>query len=194
MKNINWNELTPACYAIANANDVDVGVGGSMVHNNIRHGRAVDIGAENLPAAFRPDWAALGDGVDLAAENDEFNAWIRKRQGNVKALAALWNAKDYQGMIELMVTPPTPAPSTARSPATMSKYIAVITRADITRAALVEAGGRSMEQVKAACGCQYILNSWFYDTITGRPVGNLKIDGTVKAGNMRRKALRSYGR
>ena len=41
MKNINWNELTPACYAIANANDVDVGVGGSMVHNNIRHGRAV---------------------------------------------------------------------------------------------------------------------------------------------------------
>jgi N-acetylmuramoyl-L-alanine amidase len=38
-----------------------------------------------------------------------------------------------------------------------------------------------MEQVKAACGCQYILNSWFYDTITGRPVGNLKIDGTVKA-------------
>ena len=63
----------------------------------------------------------------------------------------------------------------------MSKYIAVIPRAAITRAALVEAGGRSMEQVKAACGCQYILNSWFYDTITGRPVGNLKIDGTVKA-------------
>ena len=63
----------------------------------------------------------------------------------------------------------------------MSKYIAVITRADITRAALVEARGRSMEQVKAVCGCQYILNSWFYDTITGRPVGNLKIDGTVKA-------------
>ena len=63
----------------------------------------------------------------------------------------------------------------------MSKYIAVITRADITRAALVEARGRSMEQVKAACGCQYILNAWFYHTITGKPVGNLKIDGTVKA-------------
>ncbi len=63
----------------------------------------------------------------------------------------------------------------------MSKYIAVIPRAAITRAALVEAGGRSMDQVKAACGCQYILNAWFYDTITGRPVGNLKIDGTVKA-------------
>lgn len=63
----------------------------------------------------------------------------------------------------------------------MSKYIAVITRADITRAALVDAGGRSMEQVKAACGCQYIINSWFYDTGTGKAVGNLKIDGVVKA-------------
>ena len=60
MKNINWNELTPACYAIANANDVDLGVGGSMVQNNIRHSKAVDIGAENLPVAFRPDWDALG--------------------------------------------------------------------------------------------------------------------------------------
>ena len=63
----------------------------------------------------------------------------------------------------------------------MSKYIAVITRTDITRAALVEAGGRSMEQVKAACGCQYIINSWFYDTTTGKAVGNLKINGSVKA-------------
>ena len=63
----------------------------------------------------------------------------------------------------------------------MSKYIAVITRADITRAALVEAGGRSMEQVKADCGCQYIINSWFYDTTTGKAVGNLKINGSVKA-------------
>ena len=63
----------------------------------------------------------------------------------------------------------------------MSKYIAVITRAAITRTALVEAGGRSMEQVKAACGCSHIINAWFYDTTTGRPVGNLKINGAVKA-------------
>ena len=63
----------------------------------------------------------------------------------------------------------------------MSKYIAVIPRAVITRAALVEAGGRSMEQVKAACGCQYIIHSWFYNTGTGKAVGNLKIDGAVKA-------------
>lgn len=38
-----------------------------------------------------------------------------------------------------------------------------------------------MEQVKAACGCQYIINSWFYDTTTGKAVGNLKINGSVKA-------------
>ena len=36
----------------------------------------------------------------------------------------------------------------------MSKYIAVIPRAAITRAALVEAGGRAMERGKAACGGQ----------------------------------------
>lgn len=65
----------------------------------------------------------------------------------------------------------------------MSKYIAVIPRAAITRAALVEAGGRSMEQVKAACGCQYILNAWFYDTITGRPVGNLSHPSRVRGLN-----------
>ena len=63
----------------------------------------------------------------------------------------------------------------------MSKYIAVITRADITRAALVEAGGAVYGAGQGRLRVQYILNSWFYDTITGRPVGNLKIDGTVKA-------------
>lgn len=63
----------------------------------------------------------------------------------------------------------------------MSKHIAVITRADITRAALVEAGGRSMAQVKASTGCDYIINSWFYNMATGAPTGNLKISGTIRA-------------
>ena len=63
----------------------------------------------------------------------------------------------------------------------MSKYIAVIPRAGITRLALVEAGGRPMAQVKADIGCDYILNSWFYNMNTGKPVGNLCIDGEVKA-------------
>ena len=63
----------------------------------------------------------------------------------------------------------------------MSKRVAVLPLASVARMALVEAGGRSMMQVKEALGCQYIINSWFYDMATGRPVGNLKINGTVKA-------------
>ena len=57
----------------------------------------------------------------------------------------------------------------------MSKYIAVIPRAGITRLALVEAGGRSMAQVKEALGCQYIINAWFYNMATGKAVGNLNV-------------------
>ena len=63
----------------------------------------------------------------------------------------------------------------------MSKRIAVIPLSSVSRLSLVEAGGRSMMQVKEALGCQYILNAWFYELATGRPVGNLCIDGEVKA-------------
>ena len=63
----------------------------------------------------------------------------------------------------------------------MSKYIATIPLSCVSRLSLVEAGGRSMTQVKEALGCDYIINSWFYNMNTGKPVGNLKIDGTVKA-------------
>lgn len=63
----------------------------------------------------------------------------------------------------------------------MSKCVAIIPVASIARAALVEAAGRSMAQVKQALGCTHIINSWFYNMSTGRAVGNLKINGTVKA-------------
>ncbi len=63
----------------------------------------------------------------------------------------------------------------------MSKYIATIPLSSVSRLSLVEAGGRSMTQVKEALGCDYIINSWFYNMNTGKPVGNLKINGTVKA-------------
>ena len=63
----------------------------------------------------------------------------------------------------------------------MSKQIAIIHRACITRISLVEAKGQSMEQIKENLGCDYIINSWFYNMNTGKPVGNLCIDGTVKA-------------
>ena len=63
----------------------------------------------------------------------------------------------------------------------MSKYIAAIPLASVSRLSLVEAGGRSMARVKEALGCQYIINSWFYNMSTGKAVGNLCIDGDIKA-------------
>ena len=63
----------------------------------------------------------------------------------------------------------------------MSKQVAVLSREDVAKVALVEANGRSMGQVKADTGCRYIINSWFYNMATGRPTGNLKINGEVKA-------------
>lgn len=63
----------------------------------------------------------------------------------------------------------------------MSKRIACIPLSSVSRLSLVEAGGRSMTQVKEALGCDYIINSWFYNMNTGKAVGNLCIDGTVKA-------------
>ena len=63
----------------------------------------------------------------------------------------------------------------------MSKYIAKIPLSSITRLALVEAGGRSMAQVKETLGCTHIINAWFYNMATGKAVGNLCIDGEVKA-------------
>ena len=111
---INYNQLTPACYAIANANDVDLGVGDSMLQNNIRLGRDEHKGAMVLPRAFRPDWAALhADTPDLAAVNDDYNAYIRKRQTLMTQLKPLWNNGDYQGMIDLMEATADPGPVSA---------------------------------------------------------------------------------
>ena len=111
---INYNQLTPACYAIANANDVDLGVGDSMLQNNIRLGRDEHKGAMVLPKAFRPDWAALHEAnPDLAAVNDDYNAYIRKRKYLMKQLKPLWNDGDYQGMIDLMEATADPGPVSA---------------------------------------------------------------------------------
>ena len=96
---INWNQLTPACYAVANRNGVDLGVAESMILQNLREGREANPGAEDLPAGFRPDWAALGR---LEVDNRAYNAWRRTRQANMKSLAALWNAQDYAGLAALL--------------------------------------------------------------------------------------------
>ena len=53
---LNWDLLTPAAWAMANANNVDVGVGRSMLINNIRHGREVDPNEGSGP----PLYARLG--------------------------------------------------------------------------------------------------------------------------------------
>ena len=88
---INYNKLVPVCYAIANANGVDLGVGDSMMQNNIRLGRDEHKGATVLPRAFRPDWAKLHEeNPDLAAVNGEFNAYIRKRMALMVQLKPLW--------------------------------------------------------------------------------------------------------
>ena len=42
---LNFAKLTPASFALANANDVDVGVGRSMLLNNIRHGARPGVSA-----------------------------------------------------------------------------------------------------------------------------------------------------
>lgn len=108
---INYNELVPVCYAIANANHVDLGVGDSMMQNNIRHGYAMHPGDENLPEEFRPDWAKLHEeNPDLAAVNKEYNEYIRKRMALMTQLKPLWNGKDYQGMIDLMEATEDPGP------------------------------------------------------------------------------------
>lgn len=53
---LNFAKLTPAAWAIAAANNVDVGVGRSMLLHNLREGQAMNP-MEDLPDEFAPDWA-----------------------------------------------------------------------------------------------------------------------------------------
>lgn len=109
-KTINWNELTPACYAIAEANGVDLGVARSMVQQNIKEGVAFNRGDDELPEEFRVDWDALGGQEALEEDNDGFNAWGRVMQANFKRLGILWNDSDYAGMVALMDATADPGP------------------------------------------------------------------------------------
>ena len=61
----------------------------------------------------------------------------------------------------------------------MSKYIERIPLASVERIAVVFGGGRSVAQVKG--DADFILNGGFYDMTTGKPVGHLKVNGTVHA-------------
>ena len=96
---LNFAKLTPASFALANANDVDAGVGRSMLLNNIRHGREVDHIMTGLDPEYLPDWAALKPqyealehgGVTSAVTPDsdsipgqiQCNSWVNSFSENV---------------------------------------------------------------------------------------------------------------
>lgn len=110
---LNFAKLTPAAFSIANANDVDVGVGRSMLLHNLREGKEMNPMAE-LPDEFTPDWAALKpqyDGLnDKAGVMSASNVWHRVCQDNYKELCELWMEGDCAGMVELMEAAADPGP------------------------------------------------------------------------------------
>ena len=113
-KTINWNELTPACYAIGTANGCDLDRARDLVAHNIRDGKATYPSAEGLPAEFRPNWAEIQD-PDLSDDkgtynNGEFNVWLRTMKAAFGKLDDLWRAKDYAGMVALMDATADPGP------------------------------------------------------------------------------------
>ena len=112
---LNFAKLTPAAWAISKANNVDVGVGRSMLLHNLREGKEMNPMAE-LPEEFTPDWAALGeqynaiDPEERAGVMSASNVWHRVCQDNYKELCALWMERDCAGMVELMEAASDPGP------------------------------------------------------------------------------------
>ena len=112
---LNFAKLTPAAWAIATANNVDVGVGRSMLLHNLQEGKEMNPMAA-LPDEFAPDWAALGeqynaiDPEERAGVMSDSNVWHRICQHYYKALVHLWKAGDYQGMADLVASTADPGP------------------------------------------------------------------------------------
>ena len=110
---LDFAKLTPAAFAIANANDV--GVGRSMLLHNLREGREMNPMAE-LPDEFTPDWETLGEQYNATVPEERAgvmsasNVWHRVCEDNYKALVELWLAKDYQGMVDLVASAADPGP------------------------------------------------------------------------------------
>jgi N-acetylmuramoyl-L-alanine amidase len=63
----------------------------------------------------------------------------------------------------------------------MSKAMVSAPLARVERIGIVFGNGRSMAQVKAAAGCDWIINGGLYDFSTGKPVALLKAGGKVYA-------------
>ena len=112
---LNFAKLTPAAWAISNANNVDVGVGRSMLLHNLREGKEMNPMAE-LPDEFTPDWAALGeqynaiDPEERAGVMSASNVWHRVCNEKYFELVDLWKAGDYQGMADLVANTADPGP------------------------------------------------------------------------------------
>ena len=113
-KTINWNELTPACYAIAEANGVALDVARGYVKHNVRDGKDTYHGAETLPGQARPDWAKIQDhdlsDAEGTYDNGAFNVWVRTMKAAFGKLDDLWQATDYAGMVALMDATADPGP------------------------------------------------------------------------------------
>ncbi len=112
MKNINWNELTPACYAIYEGSGAHGGItdAANMVQRNIIDGVDTYPGAEAMPELYRPLWAVLG-GLEAVQEgNDEFNAWVRKLSANAAALNELYQEGKYAAMVDAVEEAEAPGP------------------------------------------------------------------------------------
>ena len=100
---------------MANANDVDVGVGRSMLLNNIRHGREVDHIMTGLDPEYMPDWAALKpqyEALEHGGVTSAVNVWHRVCQDNYKALVELWNEnpRNCAAMAKLVESAADPGP------------------------------------------------------------------------------------
>lgn len=112
---LNFSKLTPAAWAIAIANNVDVSVGRSMLLHNLREGKEMNPMTE-LPDEFTPDWAALGEQYNAITPEERAgvmsasNVWHRVCQDNYKELCALWMEGDCGGMVALMEAAADPGP------------------------------------------------------------------------------------
>ena len=112
---LNFAKLTPAAWAIATANNVDVSVGRSMLLHNLQEGKEMNPMAA-LPDEFAPDWAALGeqynaiDPEERAGVMSASNVWHRVCNEKYFELVDLWKAGDYQGMADLVASTADPGP------------------------------------------------------------------------------------
>lgn len=107
--NTNLNELVVAIFA-RGAMDrretgvSDLSVAAAKIRNNIRHGKALDP-VEGIPARYVPDFAALQAQEKAMGENAFVRAWTAmnaRRQELCTDLCKLWEAGDYDGMVQLM--------------------------------------------------------------------------------------------